>query len=119
MGTGITSAVTDCSAFLADAIKAIEELNRSKKACEDLEAEEERIDKELEQERLDMADTINQTVKKRRDGISASYDKEIGTEQDRLRKIRAKREKAKNQGIKERIAEETKELKEKVEGMLK
>lgn len=113
MGTGITSAVTDCSAFLADAIKAIEELNRSKKACEDLEAEEERIDKELEQERLDMADTINQTVKKRRDGISASYDKEIGTEQDRLRKIRAKREKAKNQGIKERIAEETKELKEK------
>ena len=113
MGTGITSAVTDCSAFLTDAIKAIEELNRSKKACEDLEAEEEQIDKELEQERLNMADTINQTVKKRRDGISASYDKEIGTEQDRLRKIRAKREKAKNQGIKERIAEETKELKEK------
>lgn len=99
MGTGITSAVTDCSAFLTDAIKAIEELNRSKKACEDLEAEEEQIDKELEQERLDMADTINQTVKKRRDGISASYDKEIGTEQDRLRKYGQKGKKPKTRGL--------------------
>lgn len=112
MGAGITSGITDCSAFLAEAIKAVEELNRSKKACEELEAEEERVDRKLEQERLDMEEEVNLTVKKRMEGISASYDKEIGTGQDRLKKIRTKREKAKNQGMRERILEETKELRE-------
>lgn len=112
MGTGITPGITEYSAFLADAIKAVEELNRSKKICEELESEENRIEKELENERLDMNDEISLTIKKRREGISASYDKEIGAEQDRLRRIRSKREKAKNQGIKERIAEETEVLRE-------
>ena len=36
MGSGIT----DYSAFLSEAIKSVEELNRSKKVCEELEAEE-------------------------------------------------------------------------------
>ena len=47
-----------------------------------------------------------------RDRINSSYDQEIGKGQERLKKARAKREKAKSQGIKERIAEETSELRE-------
>lgn len=54
-----------------------------------------------------MEDEISLTIKKRQEEITASYDKEIGKEQDRLKKAKGKREKAKNQGMKERIAEET------------
>lgn len=104
--------ITNYSTFLSDAIKAVEELNRSKKACDELAIEERRTEQELEKQRQAVEDAINQTVRKRREDISASYDKEIKAEQERLRKIRAKREKAKNQGIKERIAEETQVLRE-------
>lgn len=108
MGSGIT----DYSAFLSEAIKSVEELNRSKKVCKELEAEEQRLDRELENEKKAVADSISLTVKKRREEISSSYDKEIGSGQERLRKTRAKREKAKSQGVKERIAEETEALRE-------
>ena len=49
-------------------------------------------------------------MKKRRQEISASYDAEINKAQDLLKKARVKREKAKSQGVKERIADETSEL---------
>ena len=106
------SGITDYSAFLSEAIKSVEELERSKKACEELEAEEQRLERELENEKRAVSDSISLTIKKRREEISSSYDKEIGSGQERLRKIRAKREKAKSQGIKERIAEETEALRE-------
>ena len=56
-----------------------------------------------------MADAVNSTVKKRRDEIEKSYDDELGKLQDKLKRTRTRREKAKNQGIKERINEETQE----------
>ena len=55
MGSGIT----DYSAFLSEAIKSVEELNRSKKVCEELEAEEQRLDRELENEKKAVADSIS------------------------------------------------------------
>lgn len=44
--------------------------------------------------------------------MESSYDSEIGKLQEKLKKIRARREKAKNQGMKDRIKEETVELHE-------
>lgn len=41
-----------------------------------------------------------------------SYDREISKTQDKLKKARARREKAKNQGVKERIYNETAQLRE-------
>lgn len=108
MGPGIT----DYPAFLSEAMKSVEELNRNKRACEELAAEESRLERELESAKKAVTDSINLTVKKRREEISLSYDKEIGSGQERLRKIRARREKAKSQGIRERIAEETSALRE-------
>ena len=52
------------------------------------------------------------TVKKRREEMESSYDSEIGKLQEKLKKIGARREKAKNQGMKDRIKEETVELHE-------
>ncbi len=104
--------VTDCISFLGQAKNAIENAERIKKSCEQLSVEEKQLERQLEAEKKALADEISFTIKKRQEEITASYDKEIGKEQERLKKAKAKREKAKNQGIKERIAEETAPLRD-------
>lgn len=99
--------ITDCTAFLAQAKNAVENAERIKKSCEQLSMEEKQQKRQLEAEKKALADEISFTIKKRQEEITASYDKEIGKEQERLKKAKSKREKAKNQGMKERIAEET------------
>ena len=49
-------------------------------------------------------------MKQRKEEITKSYDAELGKAQERLKKVKAKREKAKNQGVKERIEEDTRGL---------
>lgn len=99
--------ITDCGAFLGEAKQAVESLERMKKSCLQLELEEKQLERQLESEKKAVSDEIALTIKKRQEEINASYDKQIGKEQDRLKKAKAKREKAKNQGMQERIAEET------------
>ena len=105
-------AITDYVKFLAEARDAVYRLNCDQNTAGQLADEEEKKERELEAARKSAADSVNQTVKERLDEINSSYDKEIGKGQERLKKARAKREKAKNQGMKERIAEETSELRE-------
>lgn len=106
----MTQPITDYSAFLTEAKKAVEGLTQDKGIEMELKMEEKRLEKAIEAERKAVSDSINSTVRRRVDEINASYDQEINKGQDRLKKIRAKREKAKNQGMRERIAEETAEL---------
>lgn len=108
----VGQAITDYVKFLADARDAVYRLNCDQNAAGQLSDEEESQERELEAAGKAVTDAVNQTIKKRLDEINASYDKEIAKGQDRLKKARAKREKAKNQGMKERIAEETSELRE-------
>jgi membrane-associated HD superfamily phosphohydrolase len=68
---------------------------------------EDQLEKNLTSEKKKMNDTIQQTVKQRRDEIHANYDKELSKVQEQLKKVRSRREKAKNQGIRERISDET------------
>lgn len=103
--------ITDQRAFLMEAKKALEELSDLKDRNELLKLEMKKKEKELEAERKAVTDAISLTAKKRLDEISSSYDQEIGKGQERLKKVRSKREKARNQGVKERIQEETSELK--------
>ena len=56
------------------------------------------------------ADAVAATVKQREEEITGSYDAEIDKARERLKKVRQKREKAKSQGIKERIEEDTSSL---------
>lgn len=104
--------ITDYVVFLDEARQAVTEMNRMREQEETMKQRVKDAQKELESEEKSVTDRINQTVKKRREEISSSYDKELGRGQDRLKKARSKREKAKSQGIKERIAEETAELRE-------
>lgn len=103
----MTQPITDYAAFLGEAKQAVENLERIKKTRNQLDAEEKQIKRQLEAEKKAVDEEIALTIKKRREEIANSYDKEITRGQEQLKKARAKREKAKNQGIKERIAEET------------
>ena len=105
-------AITDYAKFLAEAREAVDSLNCDQNTYDQLAAEEIRLERELEAARKAVADNISQTTRKRLEEISSDYDKEIGKGQERLKKARAKREKAKNRGMKERIADETSELRE-------
>lgn len=102
----------ECLAFLEKAREAVDELSVSVDREKQLEQDECRLGRELEAEQKLIADTIQQTIKKRREEIHSSYDTEIGKAQEQLKQARSAREKAKNQRIKDRIAEETSELHE-------
>lgn len=102
----------DCLAFLAEARDALDELSVMSDREKQLRADEDRLERTLEAEKKAVADNIRITVKKRSEEISASYDKEIVKGQDRLKRVRSKREKAKSQGVKDRIEEETATLRE-------
>lgn len=100
----------DCLAFLAEAREAMDELSIITDRGKQLRLDEARLAKTLETEKKAVADNIRLTVKKRSEEISANYDKEIIKGQESLKRARSRREKAKSQGMKERIADETGEL---------
>ncbi|MCI8453948.1 MAG: hypothetical protein HFE84_04970 [Lachnospiraceae bacterium] len=102
--------VTDYAAFFAGAKQAVEELEQLKQSEEMLEKQEQGIEDALKEKKRLIAENTSQTVKKRATEIAKSYDAETDKAKERLKKVRAKREKARNQGIKERIVEETKGL---------
>lgn len=104
--------ITDYVVFLEEAKQAVTELSRMREQEDALSQRIRQSQKELEAEEKAIADNISQTVKKRTEEINESYDKELNKGQERLKRARGKREKAKNQGVKERIAEETAELRE-------
>lgn len=104
--------ITDYVVFLDEARQAVTEMNRMREQEEIMKQRVKDAQRELESEEKSVADTINQTVKKRMEELSSSYDKELSRGQERLKKARSKREKAKSQGVKERIVEETSELRE-------
>lgn len=108
----MVQAITDCAAFLAEARDAVYRLSCDQNTARQLAAEKAQKTRELESAKKSVSDTISQTTRKRLDSINASYDKEIARGQDRLKKARSSREKAKNRGMKERIAEETAQLRE-------
>lgn len=104
--------ITDYAEFLRDAKADVLRMAQLTEQEEQLRQEEYQLERTVETEKRSVSDSINMTIKKRTEALTLSYDQEIGKGQERLKKARAKREKAKNQGVKERIAEETSELRE-------
>ena len=99
--------IQECLDYLAAARESVEELSLAADREEQLKQDENRLKKALDTEKKQMSDAVGTTVKKRREELNSSYDTEISKAQDLLKKARARREKARNQGVKERIAEET------------
>ena len=103
----MTQPAIDQNTLLAEARQALEKLDRMKAERSRLDLEEKQLRRQLETEKKAAEDSVALTVKKRQEEINSSYDKEIAKGQERLKKARQKREKAKNQGMRDRIAEET------------
>lgn len=98
--------------FLENAKKYLEEEKNLKDKISYLEDELAKKESELESEIKALEDQIDITIKTRLAKLTKSYDDEYNILLDKLKKVKANREKAKNLGVKERIEVETKELKE-------
>lgn len=68
------------------------------------------VEKELNAAKKALRDNIDSVVKRRREEVSARFDDEIDKDQDKLKKVKAQRNKAKDKGIKNRIKDETEDL---------
>lgn len=97
----------ECLQFLNEARDTLDELALLEEQEKQLNQTETRLEESLESEKRLMADTIQKTVKKRREEIRSTYEKEMNKVQDQLKKARGKREKARSEGVKGRIREET------------
>ncbi len=73
-------------------------------------SDEKRLEKDLLLNRKNLKDNIDSTVKKRRSEVQDKFDEEISKDKDKLKRIQNRRGKAKDKGVKGRIAEETADL---------
>ena len=100
--------ITDYQSFFSGALQAIEDTANLKQEEDQLRSEEARTRTELEAEEKKLKADIDRSIKERLNEINRTYDGEISKAKDELKKAQAKREKARNQSVKARIAEETK-----------
>lgn len=68
------------------------------------------LTKDIESEEKLLKETIDATVKKRREQVLSNFDREMSKVQDRLKNTRNERTRAKNKGVEARIKEETSEI---------
>lgn len=106
----MAQAITNYTAFFTGAKEAVKKLEELKQKERELEDKEKKLERSLKTEQKLAADAVAATVKQREEEITGSYDAEIDKARERLKKVRQKREKAKSQGIKERIEEDTSSL---------
>jgi len=102
--------ITDLNKFFEDAKRELSEYHELGNETNQLKSEREKLDGQLAQLIKQRDESISQTCKKRRSEIDKTYDSELSKGSERLRKAQNKRDKAKSQGVRERIADETAEL---------
>ena len=107
--------ILDYEAFFEGAKSALLEVDTLSTEEKRLTLEGERISKAIEAEKKNTNDRIAETTSKRLKEITSTYDKEIKKAEEFQKTLEAKREKAKNQKINERIADETKDLHEHID----
>lgn len=97
----------DYNQFFSDAKAAIANVNDLNAQVTQLEKKKNKLDADIAYEKKNVAGTIEQRVKKRRSEIENTYNSELDKINESLRKANSRRAKAKNRGIRERIADET------------
>lgn len=90
--------------------KDIKELRDMEENARTLSFDVRNLKKNIETEYQILENTINQTIKARKDEIEKTYNVEIDKLLGKDKKIKGQREKAKEKGVRERISEETKPL---------
>ncbi len=90
-----------------------EELNllgRYKGQLSEKDAEEDRLENELELKNKMLQDEIQMAIVKRENEIAASFDEQIERQKNRVKKVQEKKEKSKSDKVSQRIESETAEL---------
>lgn len=112
--------------FLKEAKEALIQLEAVQVRKDELDLTEKKQAKALAAQKKAVEDQVNSTIKKRLDELNRRFDGEIVKVQDAIKKIKAKRDKAKHQSMKERIAgqlapfrAENKEMKAKIKALFK
>lgn len=98
--------------YLKSALEDISTLDKMKKALETLTIEEKRVQKAIQLEEKSIQDEIDTTLKQRKQEIAKTYDKELEANEDKVKRLQAKRNKQKNQKMNERVDVETADVKE-------
>lgn len=108
MGNLLSSGVD----YLKEALKVLNELENANSESEQLNKALKEMDKEIYLEEKSLKDEIDSTIKARKEDITVSFDKSIRKDQEKIRKIRSERDKAKSKGIAGRIEVETTDIRE-------
>lgn len=98
--------------YLKDALAVLEELSKAKGSRENFQETLQELERDIEGEEKASRDETDLTLKKRKEEISASFDREIRKDQEQVRRVRAERGKAKDKGVAGRIEAETSGLRE-------
>lgn len=98
--------------YLKEALAALNELEKQRTRRDALGDEQKALEREIAAEEKACNNEIEITLKKRKEEIASSFDREIRNDQDKVRKVRAEREKAKDKGVAGRIDAETADLRE-------
>jgi len=95
----------------------IREHNVAKEKIEPIKIAIKDLEKNIESSEKMVKDEIESTLKARREAVALGFDKEIESDQEKLKKIQSDRDKARLKGVKERISVETSSLREDNKGM--
>ena len=102
--------ITDYSKFFNEAKDALNRLDALSARLESEQSREAALKRAMESEQKKRDDKIASTIKKRSDELSAVYDKESAGVLEKIRNVKARREKTKAVGVQERILLETAEM---------
>ena len=102
--------IADYNAFFEGAKQAMADLQELNAQTADTRTRLSKLENAVTAEKKALSDSILNTVTKRRSEITRTYDEEMASADERLKQVRARREKAKTQGVKERITEETADI---------
>ena len=97
--------------FLEQAKEAVKQLEDCKLQAESALEREKQGKLDFEQETEALKQKIEKTIQERKKELESSYDQQLSQSDGKIKKVQEAREKAKNKGIKERVAEESAPLK--------
>ena len=108
-------ATNENSTLLRSAKEALHTINEKKENLSFLDAEVKKLEKTLKEEKKAANDLVKATIKKRQGELTASYDNEIGSLNEEIKRENTRRDKAIATGKKVRMKQETEELRNQVQ----
>lgn len=98
--------------YLLGAQEALRALESDKARLDEVIAGEKRMKKAIASEERSMQDEIDSTLKKRKEELAVSYDKQLDAVHNKVRQVQVKRDRKKEKYVSLRVAEETAEIEE-------